>query len=186
MIAESLEGVERIGKIVIDLKDFSRQDQLDNWVMADINAGLQSTLNIVGNELKYKANVVLDLKPLPAIECLPSQLNQVFMNLLVNAGQAIETQGIITVTTEFVDGVVMISVGDDGKGIPDDVMPRIFDPFFTTKGTGEGTGLGLAISYGIIAKHHGTIEVTSSPGDGTLFLIKLPVRQPASTDDPKE
>ena len=186
MIAESLEGVERIGKIVIDLKDFSRQDQLDNWVMADINAGLQSTLNIVGNELKYKANVVLDLKPLPAIECLPSQLNQVFMNLLVNAGQAIETQGIITVTTEFVDGVAMISVGDDGKGIPDDVMPRIFDPFFTTKGTGEGTGLGLAISYGIIAKHHGTIEVTSSPGDGTLFLIKLPVRQPASTDDPKE
>lgn len=183
MILESLEGVERVSKIVSDLKDFSRQDQLDNWVTADINAGLQSTLNIVWNELKYKANVVRDLGEIPPVECLPSQLNQVFMNLLVNAAQAIEQQGIITVTTDHVDGEVRISIGDDGQGIPEDVLPRIFDPFFTTKGTGEGTGLGLAISYGIIAKHHGTIEVTSSPGDGTLFLIKIPVRQPQTADD---
>lgn len=178
LVMESLEGVERVCKIVSDLKDFSHQDQIDNWVMADVHAGLESTLNIVWNEIKYKAHVVKSYGELPLIECIPSQLNQVFMNLLINASQAIESNGIITITTECSDDHVVIMIGDNGKGIPPETVPRIFDPFFTTKTVGEGTGLGLAISYGIISKHHGTIEVTSVPGEGTLFMLKLPVAQP--------
>lgn len=178
LIMESLEGVDRVCKIVSDLKDFSHQDQIENWVTADMHVGLESTLNIVWNEIKYKAHVVKSYGELPLIECIPSQLNQVFMNLLINASQAIESNGIITITTECSDDHVVIMIGDNGKGIPPETVPRIFDPFFTTKTVGEGTGLGLAISYGIISKHHGTIEVTSVPGEGTLFMLKLPVAQP--------
>lgn len=178
LIMESLEGVDRVCKIVSDLKDFSHQDQIDNWVMADVHAGLESTLNIVWNEIKYKAHVVKSYDALPLIECIPSQLNQVFMNLLVNAAQAIDSNGMITISTSCSDGQVSISIGDNGKGIPEEALPRIFDPFFTTKAVGEGTGLGLAISYGILAKHNGSIEVTSVPGEGTLFLLKLPITQP--------
>ena len=100
------------------------------------------------------------------------------MNLLVNAAQAIDSNGMITISTSCSDGQVSISIGDNGKGIPEEALPRIFDPFFTTKAVGEGTGLGLAISYGILAKHNGSIEVTSVPGEGTLFLLKLPITQP--------
>lgn len=178
LIAESCEGVDRVVKIVRDLKDFSHLDRIDNWVLADLHAGLESTLNIVWNELKYKAHIVKTFGDLPLIECLPSELNQVFMNMLMNAAQALENYGVITVTTERYGDRVRVSIGDDGKGIPEDVLPRIFDPFYTTKIVGEGTGLGLAISYGIVAKHHGTIEVTSVPGQGTLFLIELPIEQP--------
>ncbi len=178
LIMESLEGVDRVCRIVSDLKDFSHQDQIDNWVMADLHAGLESTLNIVWNELKYKAHVVKSYGELPLIECIPSQLNQVFMNLLVNASQAIKDNGIITITTEVNGDRISISIGDNGSGIPEELLPKIFDPFFTTKEVGTGTGLGLALSYGIIAKHHGVIEVTSVPGEGTLFLLKLPVAQP--------
>lgn len=180
LIAESCEGVDRVVKIVRDLKDFSHVDRIDNWVLADLHAGLESTLNIVRNELKYKAHIVKTFGELPLIECLSSELNQVFMNILMNAGQALDNYGVITVTTERYGDKVRVSIGDDGKGIPEDVLPRIFDPFYTTKIVGEGTGLGLAISYGIVAKHHGTIEVTSAPGQGTLFLIELPIEQPRS------
>lgn len=182
LIAESCEGVDRVIKIVRDLKDFSHVDLIENWVLADIHAGLESTLNIIWNELKYKAHIVKTFGELPLIECLPSELNQVFMNILMNAAQALESYGVVTVTTERSNDNVRISIGDDGKGIPEDLLPRIFDPFFTTKTVGEGTGLGLAISYGIVAKHHGTIEVTSVPGQGTLFLIELPIQQPRSPD----
>jgi signal transduction histidine kinase len=178
LLAESREGIERVCKIVSDLKDFSRRDQTTDWVRADLHSGLESTLNIVWNELKYKAQVVKTFGDLPLVECLPSELNQVFMNILINAGQAIKTHGVITVSTEHMGDKVRISIGDDGEGIPAEALPRIFDPFFTTKAVGEGTGLGLAISYGIVAKHHGTIEVTSVPGQGTLFLIELPIAQP--------
>ena len=178
LITESLEGVDRVCRIVSDLKDFSHQDQIENWTMADLHAGLDSTLNIVWNEIKYKAHVVKSYGDLPLIECIPSQLNQVFMNLLVNASQAIDNSGIITITSECSGDQVSISIGDNGKGIPAEALPRIFDPFFTTKDVGHGTGLGLAISYGVIAKHHGVIEVTSVPGDGTLFMLKLPIAQP--------
>lgn len=178
VLAESREGIDRVCKIVSDLKDFSRCDQVADWVRADLHSGLESTLNIVWNELKYKAQVVKTFGDLPLVECLPSELNQVFVNMFINAGQAIKTRGVITVSTERKGDKVRISIGDDGEGIPVEALPRIFDPFFTTKALGEGTGLGLAISYGIVAKHHGTIEVTSVPGQGTLFLIELPIEQP--------
>jgi signal transduction histidine kinase len=178
LITESRAGIDRVRKIIHDLKDFSRRDRSEAWVRADLHQGLESTLNIVSNELKYKAQIVKTFGDIPLIECLPSELNQVFLNILMNAGQAIKEHGIITVSTGCADGKVWIAVGDDGEGIPADVLPRIFDPFFTTKPVGSGTGLGLSISYGIVAKHHGTIEVTSVPGQGTLMRIELPVEQP--------
>ncbi len=178
LLTESQEGVERVRKIVQDLKDFSRSDATDEWIMADLHRGLDSTLNIVWNELKYKARVVKTYGDLPRIECIPSELNQVFLNVLVNAGQAIEQNGVITVTTSLEGAEVCVAIGDDGAGIAENNLPRIFDPFFTTKGVGSGTGLGLSISYGIVKKHGGRIEVSSTPGQGTLFKIYIPVRQP--------
>ncbi len=178
LLAESREGIDRVCKIVHDLKDFSRSDRGSAWVRADVNAGLESTLNIVSNQLKYKAQIVKSFAELPLIECLPSELNQVFLNILMNAGQAIADRGIITVSTGVSGDKVWIAIGDDGEGIPAEVLPRIFDPFFTTKPVGSGTGLGLAISYGIVTKHHGTIEITSDPGEGTLMRIELPIEQP--------
>jgi two-component system, NtrC family, sensor kinase len=178
LLIESREGIERVCKIVRDLKDFSRSDRGEAWVSADLQRGLESTLNIVWNELKYKAQIVKTFGDPPPIECLPSELNQVFMNILMNAGQAIKERGVITVSTGCSGDKVWVAIGDDGEGIPADVLPRIFDPFFTTKPVGSGTGLGLAISYGIIAKHHGTIEITSVPGQGTLLRIELPIKQP--------
>lgn len=177
LLDETREGIDRVCKIVRDLKDFSRRDHADDWVLADVHEGLESTLNIVWNELKYKAQVIKTFGELPMIECLPSELNQVFMNLLINAGQAIQKHGIITIGTEHCGNAIRICIGDDGDGIPEELLPRIFDPFFTTKPVGSGTGLGLSISYGIVAKHHGTIEVTSLPGSGTMFQITLPVSQ---------
>jgi two-component system NtrC family sensor kinase len=178
LIEESREGIERVRKIVQDLKDFSRSDARDKFVLADIHRGLDSTLNIIWNDLKYKAQVVKTFGEVPQIECIPSELNQVFMNILLNAGQAIAERGIVTVSTSVDGDHLVIAIGDDGVGIPEDVLPRIFDPFFTTKPVGTGTGLGLAISYGLIKKHHGSIDVTSTPGEGTLFLIRLPITQP--------
>jgi len=178
LLAESCDGIDRVRKIVRDLKDFSRRERSEDWVETDIHRGIEATLNIIWNELKYKAEIIKSFGELPLVECLPSELNQVFMNILMNAGQAIKTHGVITVSTGCTDDKVWIAIGDDGEGIPEDILPRIFDPFFTTKPVGTGTGLGLAISYGIIAKHHGKIEITSVPGQGTLMRIELPIRQP--------
>lgn len=178
LIRESREGIDRVCKIVRDLKDFSRRDRNEAWVNADVHQGLESTLNIVSNQIKYKAQIVKTFGDLPLIECLPSELNQVFLNILMNAGQAVQQNGLITVSTGWAGDKVWIAIGDDGEGIPSDVLPRIFDPFFTTKPVGTGTGLGLSISYGIVAKHHGTIEVTSVPHQGTLMRVELPVAQP--------
>ncbi len=178
LLAESREGIDRVCKIVQDLKEFSRRNQNEDWVKADIHKGLESTLNIAWSELKYKSEIIKTFGDLPLIECLPSELNQVFLNILLNAGHAITEKGLITVCTGCSNDKIWISIGDDGEGIPEDVLPRIFDPFFTTRSLGGGTGLGLAISYGIVAKHNGTIEVTSVPGQGTLFLIELPIEQP--------
>jgi len=178
LLVESCEGIDRVRKIVRDLKDFSRRERSEDWVQADIHRGIEATLNIVWNELKYKTEIIKSFGELPLVECLPSELNQVFMNVLMNAGQAIKDHGVITVSTGRSDETVWIAIGDDGEGIPEDVLPRIFDPFFTTKPVGTGTGLGLSISYGIIAKHHGKIEITSVPQQGTLLRIELPIRQP--------
>jgi signal transduction histidine kinase len=114
---------------------------------------------------------------LPQIECLPSQLNQVFMNILVNAGHAIDRHGHISIVTRALGDFVYIEISDDGKGIAQEHLPRIFEPFFTTKAVGKGTGLGLSISYGIVRKHNGEIDVRSELGVGTTFIVKLPVHQ---------
>ena len=178
LLVESREGLEHVAKIVRDLKDFSRIDRIENWVRADLHRGLESTLNIVSNELKFKAVVVRKFGDLPAIECLPSELNQVFINVLMNAAHAIADKGTITVATGCSDDRVWVSIADDGHGIPGEILPRIFDPFFTTKAVGSGTGLGLSISYGIVLKHHGTISAESTLGQGTTMRIELPIDQP--------
>ncbi len=177
LLAESKDGLERVKAIVLDLKDFSRVDAAEEWVWADLRHGLESTLNIVWNELKYKAEVVRQYGEIPEIECLPSQLNQVFMNMLVNAGHAIETTGSITVCTGSEGDEVWVEIADTGRGIAQESMCRIFEPFFTTKAVGKGTGLGLSLSYGIVQKHGGRIEVQSEPGQGTAFRIWLPVQR---------
>ncbi|WP_435749795.1 PAS domain S-box protein [Thauera sp. AutoDN2] len=180
LMHESKEGITRVRKIVQDLKDFSHADVTQEWQFVDIRKGIESTLNIVNNEIKYKADVIRELGPIPDIECLPSQLNQVFMNLLVNAAHAMgDDRGTIRISSRSVDEAhVAVEVSDNGCGIPKDIQKRIFDPFFTTKPIGKGTGLGLSLSYGIVQKHHGRIELESAPGAGTTFRVILPVSQP--------
>ena len=180
LIAESIEGITRVRKIVQDLKDFSRVDTNQEWLAADIHACIESTLNVAKNEIKYKANVVREFGELPPVECLPSKLNQVFLNLFVNAAQAIPegSMGQITVRTARDGDEVRIEVEDSGAGIPADILKRIFEPFFTTKPVGKGTGLGLSLAIGIVQHHHGHITCDSEVGRGTRFTITLPVRQP--------
>jgi PAS domain S-box-containing protein len=177
LMAESKDGLERVRKIVKDLKDFSRVGESE-WQWADVHVGIDSTLNIVWNEIKYKCKVNKTYGDLPKIRCLPSQLNQVFMNLLVNAGQAIQTQGEITIRTGVDGEQVWIAVSDTGSGIPKENLSRIFEPFFTTKPVGKGTGLGLSLSYSIVLKHHGRIDVASEVGKGTTFRVTLPIEPP--------
>ncbi|MDD5330708.1 MAG: ATP-binding protein [Sulfuricella sp.] len=177
LMSETQEGIARVKKIVQDLKDFSHVDQAE-WQWANIHKGLDSTINIVWNELKYKAEVIKVYGELPEVECLASQLNQVFMNLLINAAHAIEDRGIIFIRTGMLDDQVWVEIADSGKGIPAENLNRIFEPFFTTKPVGKGTGLGLSLSYSIIQKHHGRINVSSEVGVGTIFRVYLPVKQP--------
>jgi two-component system NtrC family sensor kinase len=180
LMAESREGIVRVRHIVQDLKDFSRVDTDQKWVWANLHQGIDSTLNIVGNEIKYRATVVKEYGNIPDIECLPLQINQVVMNLVVNAAHAVgERHGRISVRTgcDSDDGV-WIEIADNGSGIPADILSRIFDPFFTTKPVGKGTGLGLSLSYGIVQRHGGRIEVNTIPGEGTCFRVHLPVHQP--------
>jgi signal transduction histidine kinase len=181
LMAESREGIIRVRHIVQDLKDFSRVDSNQDWVWANLHRGIDSTLNIVSNEVKYKADVVKEYGDIPDIQCLPLQINQVVMNLVVNAAHAIgEQRGRITVRTGT-DGAdaVWFEVADTGSGIAPDTLARIFDPFFTTKAVGQGTGLGLSLSYGIVNRHGGRIEVDTAPGAGSRFRVHLPVRQDA-------
>ena len=176
LIAESLEGTDRVRRIVQDLKSFSRVDEAE-YKPADINKCIESTLNIVRNELKYKTVVNREYGEIPMTRCYPRQLNQVFMNLLVNAGQAIEKQGEITIRTWNAGGSIYVSISDTGRGIPGDMLNRIFEPFFTTKEVGKGTGLGLSITYDIVKKHNGEITVDSEEGRGTTFTVKIPVAE---------
>ncbi|MDE2440436.1 MAG: PAS domain S-box protein [Betaproteobacteria bacterium] len=184
LLSESKEGLSRVRKIVLDLKNFSHVSEQE-WQWADLHQGLDSTLNIVWNELKYKCQVIKEYGELPKVHCMISQLNQVFMNLLVNAGHAIETKGTITIHTSLLDdGQICIEIRDTGKGIAPEHMQRIFEPFFTTKPVGKGTGLGLSLSYGIVEKHHGRIEVDSVLGQGSTFRIILPVNQTVAPSGP--
>ena len=178
LIKESKEGIGRVAQIVKDLKNFSRVDSDQQWQLASLQQGIDSTLNIVANELKYKADLVTDYQPLPEIECLPSQLNQVVMNLVVNAAQAIGPErGTITLRNGVDGERVWLEVSDSGCGIDQEHLAKIFDPFFTTKPVGQGTGLGLSLSYGIVKKHGGQISVQSQPGVGSTFRVELPIRQ---------
>jgi len=176
LVKESREGTDRIKKIVLDLKDFAHPGE-QKLKYADINRNLDSTLNVVWNELKYKTTVTKDYGDLPEVQCYPQQLNQVFVNLLVNAAQAIEKQGEIKIRTIALDGKVEIKISDTGGGIPEENLPKIFDPFFTTKEVGKGTGLGLNVAYNIIKKHKGAIDVESTAGEGTTFTIRIPTSE---------
>jgi two-component system, NtrC family, sensor kinase len=187
LLDESSDGALRVKQIVQDLKDFSHVGEQE-WQWADVHKGLDSTLNIVNSEVKYVAEVTRCYGSLPPIECLASQLNQVFMNLMVNAAHAMNREGgRIVITTGLEDeDHVFVDIADNGCGIPPENLKRIFDPFFTTKAIGKGTGLGLSLSYGIVRKHGGRIEVSSEAGAGARFRVSLPVRQPqnsASTAD---
>ena len=184
LMAESKEGISRVRKIVQDLKDFSRVDAHQEWGWSNLHQGIDSTLNIVNNEVKYKADVVKVYGVLPDVYCLHSELNQVFMNLLVNAAHAIAAErGVITIRTGVDESTAAawVEVADNGIGIPKETIGRIFDPFFTTKPVGKGTGLGLSLSYGIVKKHHGHLDVRSEPGQGSTFRVTIPVQGPAAT-----
>jgi PAS domain S-box-containing protein len=174
LIAECQDGAQRVKKIVQELKSFSRMDESE-FKSADLNEGLENTINIVWNELKFKAELRKEYGKIPAIMCNPGQLNQVFINLLMNAVQAIESRGQIGVKTSSDQGFVYVEISDSGSGIPADKLNRIFEPFYTTKEVGKGTGLGLSIVYDIVKKHKGEIQVASEPGKGTVFTMILPI-----------
>jgi len=178
LISESEDGLDRVKRIIGALKDFSYIDE-EEFRPADLHRGLETTLNVVNNELKYKAEVVKEYGELPELECILSQVNQVVMNLLVNAAHAIEQFGRITLRTGCDQTYVWFEVEDSGAGIDPKVLNRIFEPFFTTKPVGKGTGLGLALSYNIVQKHNGRIEVRSEAGAGATFRVYLPIFQPS-------
>ncbi len=172
MIAETLEGMERVKKIINELRTFSRNTV--DMESADLNAGIKSVVSILGTELRFKAEVKLDLGDVPPVNCNPGQLNQVFMNIILNAAQAMESPGTITVNTWLEGEMVMIRIADTGPGMSPEVRKRVFEPFFSTKEPGKGTGLGLSVSYEIVKKHQGSIELVSELGRGTEFTVIIP------------
>ncbi|MCW8876035.1 MAG: ATP-binding protein [Kangiellaceae bacterium] len=174
MLSDAVAGLKRVKGIVNSLKRFARQEESESQP-ADINQCVENALKLTNNEIKYKANVVKELAPVPIIDCRPNQLEQVFVNIIINACQAIDDKGTIQITSKFENDNIKVEIVDNGKGIDKDKLNSIFDPFYTTKPVGVGTGLGLSISYGIIEKHKGRIEVESSPGKGTKFITYLPV-----------
>lgn len=173
LLNDCIDGTRRVGQIVADLKNFAHPGN-DKQMLMDINKGIESTLNVVANEVKYKAKVTKDYGDIPSVEGFPQKINQVFMNIFVNAAQAIEEKGDITIKTYAEGSDVKISIADNGSGIPEENLNKIFDPFFTTKEVGKGTGLGMNIVYNIIKEHNGNIEVESEMGKGTCFTITLP------------
>ncbi len=181
LISDSQEGMNRVLKIVRNLRSFSRVDQPHDVMPYNLNEGIQSTLTIASNELSYKACVTTELDDIPDVPCNAGQINQVLLNILVNAAQALGSQerpdlGNILVRTCCEEDFVVCMISDDGPGIEPENLTKIFDPFFTTKPTGQGTGLGLNVSYDIIVnKHGGELSVDSEPGQGTTFTIKIPI-----------
>ncbi len=178
---DSREGIDRVTSVVQNLRDFSRIDQPGSLDKYNINDGIKATLVVAQNEIKYDADVKTELSEVPIILCNAGQINQVLLNILMNAAQAIKSQvrnnkGSITIRTYSTDDDVVCEISDDGPGIEPDKLPKIFDPFFTTKPVGKGTGLGLSVSYDIIVlKHNGKLIVDSPVDEGTKFTIKLPL-----------
>jgi signal transduction histidine kinase len=176
-LIESIKnGTERTTEIVKGLRTFSRLDE-DVLKVANIHEGLDSTLILLRNKYKQRIEIEKHYGDIPDIECSPGQLNQVFMNILSNAIDAIDDKGTITISTSKSNKSIQVSIKDNGRGIPEYIRTNIFEPFFTTKEVGHGTGLGLSISHGIIEKHKGSIEVNSEAGKGSEFIIVLPVKQ---------
>jgi two-component system NtrC family sensor kinase len=182
LVKDGLYGIEQISEIVINLKNFSRLDR-SKVASYNLNEGLESTMLLAKHELKHHT-IQRRYEDIPSITCSTSQINQVLLNLLNNAAQAIESeQGTITLTTRREnDDHVMMEIEDNGKGIPPDVLPKIFDPFFTTKDVGKGTGLGLSIVYKIVQDHGGRITVDSAVGIGTKFKLVLPLTPPVTEE----
>ena len=176
LLSDCIDGTKRVGRIVADLKNFAHPGN-DRQKLMDINQGLESTLNVVTNELKYKAEVIREFQEIPPVEGFPQKINQVFMNILLNAAQAIEEKGEIRIKTSAGEGQVHVAISDTGSGITEENITRIFDPFFTTKEVGKGTGLGMNIAYNIIKEHGGTIKVESKPGQGSCFTVSLPATE---------
>ena len=179
LYGDTLYGLEQIAELVVGLKDFARLDRAMSEEV-DLNDCIRSALLIARNHIKDKAEVVQQLGELPRIACAPSQINQVLLNLLTNAAQAIDGSGRIQIRSWVDAEGIHVSLQDNGRGMPPEVMAKIFDPFFTTKPVGQGTGLGLSISYKIVQDHGGRIRVASEPGRGTRLLISLPL--PATVD----
>lgn len=183
LLAESREGIERVKTIISAMKDFSHIED-EEFKLADLHRGIETTLNVVNNELKYKATVTKLFGDVPEVECISSQINQVIMNLLVNAAHAIEDFGEIIIRTLCNGDQVIVEVEDSGEGIAEDNLHRIFEPFFTTKPVGKGTGLGLSLSFNIIQKHNGSITAErAASGKGTCFRISLPLKQPEAVTE---
>jgi signal transduction histidine kinase len=174
LLGDASDGLAQLSSLVLNLKGFSRVDR-DGMDTMDLNEGIESALMIAQHQLRDRVKVVKQLQALPKVRCMPSQMNQVFLNLITNAAQAIDGDGTLTIASKAEGGQVQLEFTDTGCGIPDDVLPKIFDPFFTTKPVGEGTGLGLSIVHKIVKGHGGTIKVRTTPRKGTTFSVSLPV-----------
>jgi signal transduction histidine kinase len=175
IVSDCLEGADRISDVVQNLRLFSRLDEAEIKKI-DLHDGIESTIRLLSRYFSSgRVSVHRDYSSLPLVSCYAGQLNQVWMNLLVNAAQAVGGDGDIEVSTRVAGSSVAVAISDTGSGIPESQLSKIFDPFFTTKPVGEGTGLGLSISYGIIEQHGGTIEVKSRVGVGTTFTVSIPI-----------
>jgi signal transduction histidine kinase len=181
MIHGIREGAERTRKIVRDLRVFARTTD-EAWQAVDLHEELESSLTLLSHLLKDRVTVHRKYGDLPSVECIRSQIDQVFLNVLANAAQAISGPGAITIETRQEPGTAIVAVSDTGPGIPPDVLGRVFDPFFTTKPVGEGTGLGLSISYEIVKKHDGEMTAASAPGQGATFVIRIPIARGSKRD----
>jgi signal transduction histidine kinase len=184
LFAESNDGFDRIRNIVESIRRFSRVDSNQEFESFDLNLAIESTLVVANNEIKYSADVEKSFVQIPMVECNGSEINQVLLNIIVNAAQAIAGQkkterGLIRIRTFADETFVYCEIADNGPGIPQEIRSKIFDPFFTTKEVGKGTGLGLSISYDIIInKHKGDLTVAGEMGAGTTFKLKLPIVSP--------
>jgi two-component system, NtrC family, sensor kinase len=174
LLNDALEGVDQISKLVKNLKGFARVDR-DGQDLWNVNEGVESALTIANHQLRDRVEIVKHLSAVPLVRVVPSQINQVFLNLITNAAQAMDERGTLTVSSRRNGEMVEIEFTDTGSGIPADVLPKIFDPFFTTKPVGEGTGLGLSIVHKILTGFGGNISVSSAPGHGASFVVSLPV-----------
>ncbi|HEX7329752.1 MAG TPA: ATP-binding protein, partial [Casimicrobiaceae bacterium] len=176
LLDESREGLLRVKRIVQDLRQVSPSAPDDAWESIDLHRALDRAVDAVRGDIKYKATIEREYGEVPEIECLPARLSQVFVNLLVNAGQSIESKGTITIATGTDDAEAWVRVADTGCGIRPGNLSRIFEPFFTTRPAGQGAGLGLSIASSIVRKHGGRIDVASDVGHGSRFTVWLPLR----------